>query len=235
MCTMSLKIPTGCNKIDEILEGGITSESVSLVYGEPETGKTTLSIQCAINCAKQGLKTLFIDCDGTFSVRRLSQIAANHTNEVAEQIILIKPQGFSEQIFAMDHLLEYASGNMGFLVVDTITTFYRLEIAEHPNKTFKINRELNRQMALLAQIAKTRKIAVLVTSQVRSVLDMEHSTVTEPVATRVLKFWADTIIALKPTEKPDVVKAVLEKSSKGKQPMTCYLKINAKGMHEHQL
>ena len=33
-----------------------------------------------------------------------------------------------------------------------------------------------------------------------------------PVATRVLKFWADTIIAMKPTDYPQTIKAVVEKT-----------------------
>ena len=48
-------------------------------------------------------------------------------------------------------------------------------------------------------------------SQVRSVFDETEGTV-EPVGTRVLKFWADTIIAMKPTENPQTIKAVLEKT-----------------------
>jgi hypothetical protein len=87
-------------------------------------------------------------------------------------------------------------------------------------------------MAILAQIAKTQKIAVLTLSQVRGVFNETHSSI-EPVATRVLKFWADTIIALKPTENPQIIKAILEKCPKKLQPSTCYLKIQENGIHEY--
>jgi DNA repair protein RadB len=225
-------IPTDCRAIDRSLEGGIPQESISLVYGEAETGKSTLAMQCAVNCAKQGYKTLFIDCDGTFSTRRLSQIASEKFKEIAEMIILMKPNDFREQTIAIDHLIEYLTKNFGLLIIDTITTLYRLKIAETPKKTFELNRELNRQTALLAQIAKTQKIAVLTTSQVRGVFDDTYSTI-EPVATRVLEFWADTIIALKPTENPQIIKATLEKSPRKLQPITYYLKIEKNGIHEH--
>jgi len=46
-----------------------------------------------------------------------------------------------------------------------------------------------------------------------------------PVATRVLKFWADTIIALKPTENPKAIKAVLEKAREIEREATCYVQI----------
>ncbi|MDH7476997.1 MAG: ATPase domain-containing protein [Candidatus Bathyarchaeota archaeon] len=227
------KISTGCRELDKFLEGGISFENVSLIYGEAETGKTTLAMQLAVNCAMQGYKTLFIDCDGTFSARRLSQIASKNFKDVAEQIILMKPNTFREQITVIDKLPEYVAKNFGLVIVDTLTSLYRVEIAEHTNKAFELNRELNRQMALLAQIAKTRKIAVIITSQVRSVFDEAYVSI-EPVATRVLKFWADIIIALCPTENSQVIRAVLEKSQKGTQPITFQLKIEETGIHDYQ-
>jgi len=226
------KIPTSCEAIDEILQGGIPLESVSLVYGEAETGKTTLAIQCAVNCARQGYKTLFVDCDGTFYARRLSQIAIGDFKDIAELIILMKPDNFGEQAIVIDRLTDYMTKSFGLVVIDTITSLYRAEIAERPEKTFELNRELNRQMACLAQIARTQKIVVLITSQVRSVFNEAHVSI-EPVATRVLKFWADTIIDMKPTENPQIIKAILEKSSKNVPPLTCHLKIEETGIHEY--
>jgi len=236
MCVSLLqKISTGCRTIDKFLDGGIPFESVSLIYGEAETGKTTLAMQCAMNCARQGYKILFVDCDGTFSTRRLSQMASEKFKEIAELIILMKPNNFREQTLVIDQLTDYITKNFGLVIIDTVTTLYRVKIAEFPEKTFELNRELNRQMALLAQIAKTQKIAILITSQVRSVFNETYVSI-EPVATRVLKFWADTIIAMKPTENPGIIKAILEKSSKKAkrtQLPTCHLKIEETGMHEY--
>ncbi len=212
MCmSLAQKIPTGCRFVDRFLGGGMPSASVALVYGEAETGKTTFVMQCAVNCARLGYKTLFVDCDGTFSTRRLCQIASNRDKEVAELIILMRPNDFKEQSLVIDNLSEYITKNFGMVIIDTITSLYRLRIAESPSKTFELNREMNRQLAVLAQIAKTQKVAVLVTSQVYSVLD-EFPVSIEPVATRVLRFWADLVIAMKPTQTPQVIGVVLEKN-----------------------
>jgi hypothetical protein len=86
-------------------------------------------------------------------------------------------------------------------------------------------------MALLAQTAKTQKVAVLVLSQVRSVFDEAYVDV-EPVATRVLKFWANTIVAMKPAEDPKVVRITIEKKAKMAGPFICYAKITEKGLCE---
>lgn len=226
------KISTGCRTIDKLLGGGILSESVTLIYGEAETGKTTLALQCALACARQGYKTLFVDCDGTFSGRRLSQIASERFEEIAELVILMKPNDFREQAAVIDQLTDYMTKNFGLIVFDTINSLYRLRIAESPSKTFELNRELNRQLAVLAQIAKTQKIAVLITSQVHSVLNEIPVTI-EPVATRVLKFWADTVIAIKPTENVKIINMTLEKNPQKLPSKTCSLRIEETGIREH--
>lgn len=230
-CT-AVKNPTGCRTIDKVLDGGISSESVSLVYGEAETGKTTLAMQCAVNCARQGKKTLFIDCDGMFSAKRLSQIASEKFNEIAELIILMKPNNFREQTIIVDRLTDYVNEKFGLVVIDTVTSLYRLRVAEAPDKTFELNRELNRQLASLAQTARTQRTAVLMVSQVQTLFKKDHVSI-EPVATRVVKFWADVIINMNLTENPTIVKAILEKASTTVQPMTCYLKIDESGIHEY--
>jgi RecA/RadA recombinase len=232
MCVSVIKkILTGCSCIDSNLGGGISPETVTLVYGEPETGKTTLAMQCAVNCAMQGYKTLFVDCDNTFSAKRLSQVALGKFEEIAELVILMKPNNFTEQTAVIDRLSEYTAKNFGLVVIDTLNSLYRAEVAESSEKTFGLNRELNRQLAILAQTAKTQKIPVIITSQVRSIFNESYVDVA-PVATRVLKFWADTIIAMKPTENPQTIKAALEKTGEKTQEI-CYLIINETGIHDY--
>jgi RecA/RadA recombinase len=213
------------------LHGGISSESVTLIYGEPETGKTTLAMQCAVNCAIQGYKTLYVDCDNTFSAKRLSQVASGKFEEIADLVILIRPANFKEQTAVIDRISEYTAKNFGLIVIDTLNSLYRAEVAESTGKAFGPNRELNRQLAILAQTAKTQKSPVVITSQVRSVLDESYHSVA-PVATRVLKFWADTIIAMKPTESPQRIKAVLEETRQTPQEANCYLRIDETGIHD---
>jgi RecA/RadA recombinase len=232
MCISVIKTNlTGCSCIDSHLNGGISPESVTLVYGEPETGKSTLAMQCAVNCAMQGYKTLFVDCDNTFSAKRLSQLASGKFEEIADLIILIRPADFKEQTAVVERISEYTAKNFGLVVIDTFNSLYRAKVAESSGKAFGLNRELNRQLAILAQTAKTKKTPVIVTSQVHSVLDEPFHTVA-PVATRVLKFWADTIIAMKPTENPQTIKAVLEETRQNPQETHCYLLIDETGIHD---
>jgi len=226
-----IKIQTGCKCIDNNIGGGISPETVALIYGEPETGKTTLAMQCAVSCAIQNYKVFFVDCDNTFSAKRLSQISGDKFDEVAERIILIKPKDFKEQTAVIDSIQDYTSKNFGLIIIDTLTSLYSAKVAETSGKAFGVNRELNRQMAILAQTAKIRKIPVIITSQVRSVFNEQNASV-RPVATRVLKFWADTIIDMKPTDYPQTIKAVLEESPENEQEVTCYVQIGEAGIQD---
>lgn len=223
--------PTGCGSLDKMLGGGFLAEEVSLIYGEAETGKTSLAIQCVINCARMGYKSVFIDTDGTFSVERLSQIAYQDYEKISHLIILMKPTTFQEQIRTIDHLDEYVNRKIGLVVVDTITSLYSVEL-ESPKETFALNRELNRQVALLNQIVKSRKVAALITSQVRSAFLGEQVSM-EPVASRVLKFWSDVILYFKQTSQKRVLKVHLKKHPKLESSLRCYARIDKTGIRDY--
>jgi DNA repair protein RadB len=226
-------IPTGSSCLDQNLQGGIAAEAITLVYGEAETGKSTLALQCAAFCALQGQKTLYVDCDSTFAPERLSQITGEKFQRVADNLVLVRPKDFVEQTALIDNLPDYIGKGFGLVVLDTFNSLYRARVAEtatKPKVGFELNRELNRQMALLAQAAKTQHIAIIAVSQVKAVFDNPHVDVA-PVATRVLEFWAETTIALKPTENPATIKATV-KRNRNPQEATCYLMITQKGIHD---
>lgn len=226
-------ISTGCGSLDEQLKGGLPEGTLSLLYGEAETGKTTLAVQCAVNCARIGHKTIFIDCDGTFSPNRMAQIARDDFDKIAPQIILMQPADFDQQAVVVERLDEYISRRVGLIVVDTVTGLYRERLGDVMQLNFTLNRELNRQMACLAQITKTRKVASLVIGQVRSLVSGEEETV-QPVAMRVLKFWADTTITLQPTAQTKVIKAAVETRAEKRPTKPVLLKIEERGLSDYR-
>ncbi len=203
-------IQTNCGAIDRILEGGIPRGYITLIYGPFKTGKTTLAIQCAVTCARQGKKTLFIDADNSFSTTRLTQIAGYDLESVAPLIILFKPRSFQEQSTLIENLESFISKKVALMVVDTVTSLYRVELGG-VEKSFALNRTLNRQLAYLVKIAKKGHIALLLTSQVHSVLSREGAGRIEPVAERVLKFWSQNILRLELSQNPRLREVFLEK------------------------
>jgi len=211
------------------LNVGLPIGEVTLIYGEAETGKTGLAIQCSVNAARIGFKTLYIDCEGTFTPERLSQIAQSDIDEVSEMIIIARPSSFQEQIDLIDGLEKYITKRFGLIVFDTITSHYRSEIA-NKGDPFNLNRELNRQVAVLMQIARTTPLSVLLLSQVRSVMETSDFT---PVATRTLRFWSSGVIKLSRTERPNIVRCVVEKAHGAEKNLTFLLSIEEDGVHDY--
>jgi DNA repair protein RadB len=225
-------VHTGCISLDKLLGGGFPTEAVSLVYGEAETGKTSLAVQCAVNCARRGIKSLFIDTDGTFSYERLSQIAEYDYEKISPLMIIMRPTTFQEQSRAIDHLEKVITNKFGLIVVDTVTSLYRVEL-DDTEETYAANRELNRQLAVLTQIAKTCGVAVLVISQVRSV-PLGETVEMKPVATRVLNYWSDIILDMKQTGQTRVIKVLREKHPSIKGTGFIYIKIESTGINDYR-
>lgn len=203
-----------------------------MVYGEAETGKTSLAIQCSVNAARMGYKTIFIDADRTFSPERLMQIALRDFDEALQSIIIFTPSTFEEQTNLIDELEKFVSGGLGLIVFDTITSLYRASIVSK-EEAFKANRELNRQAAMLAHMAKKFQMPILITSQVRSVLTETDAHI-EPVASRVLRYWSSSIIGLFKTGRRGVVRAVVERSAWVDKKITFYLLVGENGISEYE-
>jgi DNA repair protein RadB len=233
-CVSALQsfVQTGCISLDKLLGGGFPAESVSLVYGEAETGKTSLAVQCAVNCARRGFKSLFIDTDGTFSYERLSQIAEYDFEKISPFMIIMRPTTFQEQSKAVDSLEKVITNKFGFIVVDTLTSLYRVELND-TKETYAANRELNRQLAVLTQIAKTFGVAVLVISQVRSV-PFGETIEMKPVATRVLNYWSDMVLDMKQTGQTRVIKVLREKHPKIRGTGFVYIQIENVGIADYR-
>ncbi|MEM2111110.1 MAG: ATPase domain-containing protein [Candidatus Bathyarchaeia archaeon] len=230
---MNLWIPTGCLFLDRALGGGLPPNEIALIYGEAETGKTSLAMQCAINAGRMGYKTLFVDSDGSLSPERLSQIASKDFARVSELIILVKPLSFDDQAAVVDNLEKYVGKKFGLIIFDTITSLYRSELdLDNKKETFRLNRELNRQVATLAQLAKSLEISILLTSQVSGVFEFGEADV-KPVAKRVLKYWSNAVISLARMGQRNMVKATVEKSGGKEKKLTFYLIIEKDGVHDY--
>lgn len=159
---MSERLKTGANFLDAMLKGGYDADAVTTIYGPPGSGKTNFAILAAVEVAKKGKKVIYIDTEGGFSIERLKQIT---DEEVMDNVIFLNPVSFEEQKHAIGQLRELASQRVGLVIVDTISMLYRLQRGdeEYFNKEHK---ELSSQMRLLNEVARTKKIPVLLISQI---------------------------------------------------------------------
>ncbi len=72
----ALKIPTGIEGLDRVLEGGLPKQEIYLVQGEPGTGKTVFGLQFLLAGRDRGETGLFF----TLTQREsdLQDTAASH-------------------------------------------------------------------------------------------------------------------------------------------------------------
>ncbi len=224
-------IPSNFSCLDRFLSGGIPRGHVTLMYGESNAGKTTLAIQCAISCAKKGLRTLFVDADHTFSSTRLSQMALNDLDLVASSIMILRPESFEEQCTLIERLNGYVAKSFGLVAVDTITSLYQAELAGEEGG-FALNRRLSRQLAYLMRVARVNGVAVLLASRVHTI-PVESGGIEriEPVATRVLRYWSENILRLNVANKTPIREAWVEKlSGKKVTGLLCRLMLSDVGV-----
>ncbi len=201
------RLTTGCNGIDKLLKGGFPLHKVNFVYGEASTGKTVLSMQCAVESARKNLKVFYVDSDGSFTPHRLENMPVSR--EVAERIVIFRPEDFQDQSRITETLENLLTKTPVLLVIDSVTGLYRAA-QRKPRDAFAYNRELNRELAYLADLAQRFQLGTVLTGEVHSHPSWTDWEV-EPVATRTLRHWAQIILRLRATPRKDVRECLLEK------------------------
>jgi len=152
------RLPSGCESLDKLLRGGIEYGTITQIYGEPGTGKTTLCLQLACRCAKEEKKTIYIDTE-SISIERLEQIGGKELDYSA--ILFSKPYSLDEQEKLVKNAVRMQ--NIGLIVVDTINMYLRLKYHESPEECTV---PILRQMETLAIAAHKNDYPVVITSQV---------------------------------------------------------------------
>jgi DNA repair protein RadB len=158
------KLPFGCGALDAMLEGGVESGCLTLLYGEAGTGKTTLCLLLARDVAKAGKKGIFRDTEGV-SIDRLRQSSGPDFETVAKNILFSSISSFDEQERMVDKAIKLVQGNVdvGMIVIDSISMHYRLTSREEDRGDRK---SLAGQSTKLTNLAREKAMPIVATSQV---------------------------------------------------------------------
>jgi len=185
-----MKISTGADFFDNFLNGGYGADIITTLYGPSGSGKTNLCLIAAVKIAEQGKKVIFIDTEGGIAVERISQLS---TETVLDNMIFLNPMTFNQQKEIFNNLHTMITDNVGMIVVDSISMLYRLALGSS-EEVYQVNSSLGKQLAQLIEIARSKKIPVLITNQVYA--DFENKGKVKMVGGDLLKYGSKCLIEL---------------------------------------
>lgn len=187
----------------KIVDGEIPTNGVSMVYGEPGTGKTTLALTLLVDTVVEtSSDVLFIDTEGV-SMKRFKQIIDERTPdnintiEVLDQVRMRQVTDYDSQVDAVRDAIKDAK-NTELIVIDSLTARYRVKYGTvtEPEDRQRLFEQLRGQVLALTAVARKHNTPVFVTNQVTT--DPETGTV-QPVGGRRLIGWVDTLLRLSQT------------------------------------
>ncbi|WP_458405257.1 DNA repair and recombination protein RadB [Methanobrevibacter sp.] len=188
------KIPSN-SSLDGLLGGGFEKGTVTQIYGPPSSGKSNISLALAVNVAKHNRKVIYIDTEGGISIDRIKQISGPHFSNVANNIIVLEPTNFLEQtenLRSIDVWLRKHHDEVELIILDSAVALYRVD----DMKSYKLSKELRKQMQLLSNIARKYDIAVIITNQIYNSFDDEGHNEIKAVGGDILEYISKVIIRL---------------------------------------
>ncbi len=169
------RLTTGSSNIDQILGGGVPVGAITELSGAYGSGKTQICFQLCITVQfppeQDGLggKAYFIDTEGTFSPRRLIEmaLALGIDRQTALKNILVS------KAYNVDHMLLLVNEarslvpkeNIKLMVIDSIASHFRAEFVGQQQLPAR-QQALMRYAENLLKFADTFNMAVVVTNQV---------------------------------------------------------------------
>jgi len=185
-----MKVSSGVDFIDVLLDGGYETDVITTIYGPPGAGKTNFCLLAM--AALKDRKILYVDTEGSFSLARFKQVCP-HYEEVMERTLFLTPTTYSEQKDAFEFMIKAVDEKFGLIIIDSIASLYRLELGAS-NDVQNVNRELGLHMAMLTEIARKKKIPVLLTNQVY--IDFDDREKTRAIGGDVAKYWSRAMLEI---------------------------------------
>jgi DNA repair protein RadA len=201
-----LRLTSGSRAIDEILGGGLETQTITEIYGEYGSGKSQLCHQMCVNVQlppeRGGLSgsALYVDTENTFRTERIFQMAQHlglNPGDVVKNIIFAEAYTSDHQMFLLENADKVVKeNNIRLIVVDSLTAHFRSEflgremLAERQQK-------LNKHMHRLIRLARAFNAVAVVTNQVMAKPDVFFGDAVHPVGGHIVAHTSHTRLYLR--------------------------------------
>lgn len=207
------KLTTGSKALDDLLGGGLDTQTITEFFGAYGSGKSQLCHQLCVNVQlpyeRGGLEgaALYIDTEHTFSPERIVQMAKFRgldPEQTVKRIIYAEAFNSDHQMLLLercDRIIK--ENNVKLIIVDSLTAHFRSEylgremLAERQQK-------LNKHMHRLFRLARVFNLVAVVTNQVMSRPDVFFGNSVQAVGGHIVAHTSHTRIYLKKAAKGNV-------------------------------
>lgn len=201
-----LRLTSGSKAFDELLGGGIETQTITEFYGEYGSGKSQICHQLCVNVQlppeRGGLGggALYVDTENTFRTERIVQMAEHlglDPQEVVRKIIYAEAYTSDHQMFLVDNADKIVkNNNIRLIIVDSLTSHFRSEylgremLAERQQK-------LNKHLHKMIGLGRVFNAAIVVTNQVMAKPDIFFGEAVHPIGGHILAHTSHTRIYLR--------------------------------------
>jgi len=190
------RISVGSEAFNELIGGGIETQSITEVFGEFGSGKSQISHELAVtvqlpqdNGGLEG-ECVFIDTENTFRPERIEQIASafdRDYEETLQNIHIARAFNSAHQMLMADKINELIQSgvNIRLVIVDSLMAHFRAEYVGRESLATR-QQKLNQHLHALQNIANTYNVAVFITNQVQARPDAFFGSPTKAIGGHVL-------------------------------------------------
>ena len=189
------KITTSSKSLDDLLAGGVETQSITEAYARFASGKSQLAFQLSVNVQRPveegglGGGVIFIDSEHTFRPDRIAQLAeakGMDPQEVLKNIHVARAENSDHQMIlaerAEDIIKEH---NIKLIVVDSLTSQFRADYMGR-GALGERQQKLNKHIHTLQRLADTHNLAIYITNQVMDDPGLLFGDPTKPIGGHVL-------------------------------------------------
>lgn len=201
-----LRLTTGSKALDELLGGGLETQTITEFYGEYGSGKSQVCHQLCVNVQlppeRGGLggSALYVDTENTFRTERIVQMSKHlglDPEEVAKNIIYAEAYTSDHQMFLLDNADEVIKeNNVRLIIVDSLTSHFRSEYIGRETLAPR-QQKLNKHMHKLIRLARAFNAVAVVSNQVMAKPDVFFGNATHPIGGNIVAHTSNTRIYLR--------------------------------------
>jgi len=200
------RLTTGCSSLDNLLDGGIETQSLTEFYGEFGTGKSQICHQLCVTVqlpeVQGGLdgRVLYVDTEATFRTERVMQIAPRFgidPEEALKGVVYAEAYTSNHQMVLLENADEVIKeNNVRLIIIDSVMSHFR---SEYLGREMLANRQqqLNKHLHKLMRLVRGFNTAAVITNQVLASPDAFFTKSVSPTGGHILGHMSHSRISLR--------------------------------------